>query len=75
VEEWREEGRAEGRAEGRIEGALAIGREILYGLLVDRFGRVPKTWERRIQAVTDPERLKAAVLQVLDIQKLDELQL
>jgi hypothetical protein len=67
VEEWREE--------GRMEGALATARDDLYGLLMERFGRVPKIWEQRIQAATDLDRLKAAMRQVLHIQKLNELQL
>ncbi len=67
VEEWREEGREEGR--------LAMARENLYGLLVERFGRVPKAWERRIQAATDLDRLKEALRRVVHIQTLDELQL
>lgn len=49
--------------------------ENLYGLLVERFGRVPKTWQRRIQAVTDLNRLKVALRQILRIRTFDELQL
>lgn len=67
VEEWREEGRAEGE--------LAMARKNLHGVLVERFGRVPKVWQRRIEAATDPERLSAALRQALHIQNLNELQL
>ena len=74
-EEGREEGRAEGREEGRAEGELVMARDNLHGVLVERFGRVPKAWQRRIQAVTDPDRLKAALRQAMRIQALDELQL
>jgi hypothetical protein len=52
-----------------------MARANLYGVLVDRFGRVPKAWQRRIDAVTDPDRLRAALRQALHIQRLNELQL
>jgi predicted transposase YdaD len=71
VEEWREEGRQEGREEGQLE----LARETLGKLLAKRFGRVPKTWQRRIQAATDLGRLKAALEEVLTIDTLDELRL
>ncbi len=67
VEEWREE--------GRVEGQLAMARETLRAQLAERFGRVPKAWERRIQAATDLDRLKEALRRVVHIQTLDELQL
>ncbi len=75
VEEWREEGRQEGRQEGREEGQLELARETLGKQLAKRFGRVPKAWQRRIQAATDLGRLKAALEQVVVIETLDELQL
>lgn len=34
-----------------------MAREALDGVLEERFGRVSKTWQRRIEAVTDPDRL------------------
>ncbi len=52
-----------------------MARKNLYGALVERFGRVPKVGQRRIEATTDPERLNAALQQALHIQHLNELRL
>jgi hypothetical protein len=67
VEEWREE--------GRLEGRLELARETLQAQLTQRFGKLPKAWSRRIETTTDLARLKAALLQVGQIDALNELQL
>jgi hypothetical protein len=71
IDEWRNEGRVEGRQEGRLESH----REDLLALLQERFGAVPEEWVQRIQALTDVDRLKAAIRQVVHIHTLEELQL
>lgn len=63
--------RAEGKAEGRAEGA----REALLDVLREKFAAVPPEVEARIRAATDPDKLAAAVRQVLRINSPDELTL
>jgi hypothetical protein len=50
-------------------------RKHLRELLKERFGTIPQSVQQRIDATTDPDRLSAAVLQVLRINNPDELQL
>ncbi len=74
--EWfHEKGRAEGLAEGRAEGALITGREMLRTFLEHRFGPLPEDLCRRIDSITDLERLKACAYQVHTLGSLDELRL
>jgi hypothetical protein len=70
-----EEGRFKGQSEGRSQGRLEASRELLRDLLTDRFGTVPEALLQRITAATDPDRLKAAAVQVLHIASPEELQL
>ncbi len=59
----------------RDEGKLQLAREMLQEQLTQRFGKLPKALSRRIETTTDLARLKAALLRVMDIQALNELQL
>jgi hypothetical protein len=63
VEEWRNEGRLEAR------------RETLRVQLEERFGPLPDDLIQRIQALKDPEQLKACLRQVVHIRSLEELHL
>ncbi len=63
--EWAE---ARGEARGRAIAELATRREDLVLLLEKRLGHVPETVRQRIEAVDDPERLRAAMLEVFDLQ-------
>jgi Putative transposase, YhgA-like len=54
---------------------LRTGRDILRALLEKRFGTLPEQVLQRIESATDAERLKAGVLQVLEISAPDELDL
>lgn len=67
--------KAEGKAEGEIEGRLADAREILQGLLEEKFGSVPDAVRQRIQAATDLTRLHAATRRVLHLGSLENLEL
>jgi hypothetical protein len=52
-----------------------VRRTDLRDLLQERFGTVTEAVRQRIEATTDPERLRAALRQVLHINAPDELQL
>jgi predicted transposase YdaD len=73
--EGRAEGKAEGRAEGKAEGRLDNARELLQGLLEEKFGALPEAVRQRIQAASDLARLNAAVRGVLHLGSLEQLQL
>ena len=62
-------------AEGEAKGRLATSRTVLRDLLEDRFGPLPEVLVQRIEAATDPDRLRAAVRQAPRLGRLDELQL
>jgi hypothetical protein len=61
--------------EWQNQAAVKVSQTHLRDLLQDRFGTVPESLAQRIEATTDPERLRAAVRQVLQIKTPDELQL
>jgi hypothetical protein len=63
VKEW--------KLEGRIEGM----REMLRDLLQNRFGPLPEEWRTRLEMVSDPGRLRQAVLQVSRVSRLEDLSL
>jgi hypothetical protein len=65
---------AKGEARGEARGVRAV-RDILRGLIEDRFGELPAALAQRIETIEDLERLKACCLQVYRIQTLDELHL
>ena len=52
-----------------------VRRSDLRDLLQERFGTVPESVRQRVEAATDPERLRAALRQVLHINAPEELQL
>ena len=56
-------------------GALRSRREILRIQLEDKFGPIPEALVQKIDAVTDPDQLTAALRQVVRINTLSELQL
>ncbi len=68
-----EEGMAKGREEGMAKGALLEARELLRGLLEERFGALPEALRQRIEGATDLARLRAACRQSLHLTKVDEL--
>jgi hypothetical protein len=61
--------------EWQNEAVVRARRADLRDLLQERFGTVPEAVRQRIEATTDPERLRAALRQVLHIKAPDELQL
>jgi hypothetical protein len=61
--------------EGRAEGTLAARQEDLLALLEERFGSVPADVVARVRATTDPDRLRAALRQVLRINSPADLTL
>jgi hypothetical protein len=63
--------KAEGKAEGRLDDA----REMLQGLLEEKFGSVPDAINLRIQATTDLARLHAAARAVLHLGRLEDFDL
>lgn len=71
----RAEGEARGRAEGEARGLLRAHREDLRALLEERFGALPEAVSARIEAAEDPERLRAALRQVLRIASPEELKI
>jgi hypothetical protein len=67
--------KAEGEAKGKAEGRLDEAREILQGLLEEKFGSVPDAVRQRIQAATDLARLHAATRGVLHLSSLADFEL
>ena len=61
--------------EGVMKGQLLAYRETLRQLLTLRFGPLPDALSQRIDTLSDPLRLKAAIAQVLQLNSLDELTL
>jgi hypothetical protein len=57
------------------EGAVRAYQTVLPTLLKQRFGKVPAKVARRIEATTDPERLRACIEAVLKMDSLDDLPL
>jgi hypothetical protein len=74
-EKGKAEGKAEGLAEGLREGLLRGRREDLRTLLEEQFGPLPEALIQRIDALDDPERLRIAIRNVPQMEKLDDLQL
>ncbi len=58
----RDEGRVEGRVEGRAEGQLEALRQVVVVFARQRFDRLSAAGRKRIEAITESERLQAAVL-------------
>jgi hypothetical protein len=65
----------EGKALGLKEGRLLALRSTLRKLLEKRFGLLPSEWLQRIESLQDTEKLEAALLEVLSIKNLEELEL
>jgi hypothetical protein len=61
--------------QGRAEGRLETLRSTLEDMLKERFAPLPAEWVQRIHALKDPEKLRAALLQVISVKSLDELEL
>jgi hypothetical protein len=69
------EGMAQGQALGKAEGRLDEAREMLLGLLEEKFGAVPETLRQRIQATTDLARLRAAHRSIVHLGTLENFDL
>jgi hypothetical protein len=74
VLEWQKVAEKRGQKRGEVAGLTAL-REVLQRLLEKRFGPLPESLTKRINATTDLHRLQAAGEKVLDLKNLDELQL
>jgi hypothetical protein len=60
---------------GETEGELKASRRMLRRLLTKRFGSLPDALVRRIDNCANLDQLSAAVIQVLSLDKLEDLQL
>lgn len=70
---WREQAFQEGRREGRLEGRLEERLEVLRDLMVQRFGRLPKTVQRRLDDITSIEEVQRLTRKVLKAASLQEM--
>jgi hypothetical protein len=66
---------AAGEARGELRGKLQVYRTFLRDLLEARFGALPEALTQRIEATTNPERLREAHRQSSHLGQLDDLQL
>ena len=57
----------EGRQEGLQEGKVIFAHDLLVGILKKRFGNLPAGVQERINSVSDPVRLEAAVHQAYQV--------
>ena len=69
----RAEGRAEGEARGRAEGGVEEARKTLLRLGPKRLGPLDESWEGRIAAINDLDRLERLIDRLLDVASWDEL--
>ena len=67
------EGRLEGKLEGKLEGRLEGMRQILLQLLDRRFGAVPETVRRKVEAIDESAPLSDLTEKVLDAQSIEDL--
>jgi predicted transposase YdaD len=72
---WEQELIARGEARGEARGRMEMLRENLRLLLEERFGPVPAALAEQIAAIEDPERLRAALRQVVHLASLEDLRL
>lgn len=79
IEQGEARGEARGEMRGKIlgdaHGQLHAYRESLRTLLEERFGVLPESLQRRLEAVTDASLLQACLRAVLRIRTLDDLPL
>ena len=75
AEDLIERGRAEGFAQGRTEAEMQTHRDDLRRLLLRKFQQLPDILVKRIEACTDVERLRTAIVSVLDLQSPEQLEL
>jgi hypothetical protein len=74
---WEEEMLARGIEQG-IERGIRMGelrarQDTLRVLLTQRFGPLPETVEQQIAATTDVQRLKACILGIFELSRLEDL--
>lgn len=70
-QEGREQGLEQGLKQGLTQGALQTGREAVLEILEIRFGRIPATLAKQIQALDDPAFLKHLHRQALQVDSLE----
>ncbi len=75
VEYLYDRGVLQGLAQGREEGREEALRQALIELLTARFGPLPGDVKQRIEATTNLDQLRKAVVGVLHLQRLDDLTL
>ncbi|MEA2602655.1 MAG: hypothetical protein QOF89_3647 [Acidobacteriota bacterium] len=68
-----EEGRREGMQEGVEAGAQQGARQVLLHQLGKRFGPLPETVRRRIEAISSLDRLTELAERVLSAHSLEEM--
>jgi hypothetical protein len=73
AEHLREQGRKEGLETGVLLGELRTQRQVLVQVLRHRFGKIPATLVKRIEATEQLDRLQAWFAQALTAKKLDEV--
>jgi hypothetical protein len=61
--------------EGALRGELRLARKMLRKYIEMRFGSIPEELAARMDRIEDLDRLEAALLQVHQVEKLEDLQL
>ncbi len=77
--EGRVEGRVAGKVEGRVEGAtegeLRAKRADVVFILTHRFGSLPAGLEKRLERITDLERLQVILERALSVDSMEGFRL
>lgn len=70
---WRRRMQAEARQEGRSEGQIEGMRDVLLGLMKQRFGRVPLKIRAQIKTVDSKEELRRLSTKLLSAGSIEEM--
>lgn len=75
LEQGREQGLEQGREQGFEKGRAEGQRDLVLGLLKDRFGSLSEEVRRRVSAIESPEELTRLAAKAFQAHSLEDLKL